>query len=81
MYTVPMRRLYVCNTRIGPFYIAKSNGLFHVIHEDESLGGYPRPEYAAEDVAGGHTFSIAGGVDTATLGIPEGLSEWQRAAN
>jgi hypothetical protein len=74
-----MRKLYVWNTRIGPFYIAESKGLFHVIYEDESLSGdYLRPQHAAEDVAGGHTSSIAGGIDTATLGIPEDVSEWQR---
>jgi len=72
------RNLFVCNTRIGPFYIAESGGRFHPVYEDESLGSYARPEQAAEDVAGGHTFSISGGIDTATLGIPEDLSEWRK---
>jgi hypothetical protein len=74
-----MRKLYVWNTRVGPFYIAESEGHFHVIYDDASLGSYVRPEQAAEDVAGGHTFSISSGIDTATLGIPENLSEWQHA--
>jgi hypothetical protein len=74
--SVPLfRNLFVCNTRIGPFYIAESGGRFHPVYEDESLGSYARPEQAAEDVAGGHTFSISGGIDTATLGILEDLSE------
>jgi len=72
-----MRNFYVVNTRIGPFYIAESGKLFHVIYDDRSLGSYARPEQAAEDVARGHTFSIPG-VDTATLGIPEDLGEWRR---
>ncbi len=75
-----MRKLFVCNTRIGPFYIAEIDGRFHPVYEDESLGSYERPEQAAEDVAGGHTFSISSGIDTATLGIPEDLSEWGRMA-
>ena len=75
-----MRNLYVWPTRIGPFYIAESGGRYHVIYENESLGSYHSPEAAASDVAGGHTFSIAGCVDTATLGIPENLTEWGEAA-
>jgi hypothetical protein len=79
MFDMPeLRKLFVCNTRIGAFYIAESGGRFHPVYEDESLGSYARPEQAAEDVAGGHTFSISSGIDTATLGIPEDLSEWRR---
>jgi hypothetical protein len=73
-----MRKLYVVNTRIGPFYIAELEGRFHPLYRDESLGSYARPEQAAEDLAGGHTFSIPGGIDTATLGIPRDLNEWKR---
>jgi len=73
-----MRKLFVCNTRIVPFYIAESGGRFQPVYDDESLGSYARPEQAAEDVAGGHTFSISSGIDTATLEIPEDLSEWRR---
>ncbi len=73
-----MRKLFVWNTRIGPFYIAEIGGRYHPVYDDESLGSYARPEQAAEDLAGGHTFSIRGGVDTAKLGIPADLSEWER---
>ena len=73
-----MRKLYVVNTRIGPFYIAELERRFHPLYEDESLGSYGRPEQAAEDLAGGHTFSIPAGIDTATLGIPRDLNEWNR---
>jgi hypothetical protein len=44
----------------------------------ESLGSYSNPQQAADDLAGGHTFSISSGVDTATLGIPDDLGEWER---
>ena len=73
-----MQKLFVWNTRIGPFYIAKIGERFHPVYDDESLGSCARPEQAAEDLAGGHTFSISSGVDTADLGIPADLSEWQR---
>jgi len=73
-----MQSLYVWKTRVGPIYIAESKGRFHVIYQDESLGTYATPEQAADDVAGGHTFSIPGGIDTATLGISRYLNEWQR---
>ena len=77
---VDVRNLFVWNTRIGPFYIAEMDGRYHPVYDGESLGSYARPEQAAEDVAGGHTFSISSGIDTATLGIPEDLCEWQRVS-
>lgn len=73
-----MRNLFVWNTRIGPFYIAVYEGHYHPVFEDESLGSYVTPQQAAEDLAGGHTFSISSGIDTATLGIPEDVTEWER---
>jgi hypothetical protein len=72
-----MRKLFVWNTRVGPFYIAEMNGRYHPVYDDERLGSYARPEQAAEDLAGGHTDSIRGGVDIASLGIPAELSKWQ----
>ena len=73
-----MLKRFYWNTRIGTFYIAELDGRFHPVYDDESLGSYERAEQAAEDLAGGHTFSISSGVDTATLGIPEDLQEWHR---
>lgn len=73
-----MRNLFIWDTRIGPFYIAESDGRFHPVYQDESLGSYATPEQAAEDLARGHTFSVSGGTDTARLGIPEDVSEWRR---
>lgn len=69
---------YAFNTRIGTFYIGEYDGRFHPIFDDESLGSYATAQQAAEDLAGGHTFSVRGGVDTASLGIPEDVSEWER---
>jgi hypothetical protein len=76
-----MRKLYVYQTRIGPFYIAVTDdGRFHPCYGDESLGSYDNPQQAVDDLTGGHTSSIAGGVDTAKLGIPDELGEWERYA-
>lgn len=73
-----MRKLYRFDTRVGPFFIAEHNGRYHPVFRDESLGSYATPQQAAEDLAGGHTFSLPGGVDPARLGIPSDVSEWER---
>ena len=74
-----MRKLYVCTTRVGPFYIAQSSdGRFHPVYRDENLGSYSTAQQAAEDLAGGHTFTVGGGIDSARLGIPQDVSEWER---
>jgi len=52
-----------------------SDGRYH------PLGSYTNPQQAADDIAGGHTHSIASGVDTAKLAIPEELEEWERLTN
>lgn len=68
--------MYSYQTKIGIFYIVKRAGRWHAIYQDESLGSYIYPQQAADDLAGGHTFLISSGVDTATLGMPEDISEW-----
>ena len=72
-----MKKLYSYDTRIGRFYIAELNERFHPVFENESLGSYATPEQAIEDLANGHTFSISSGEDTAKLGIPVDLIEWE----
>jgi hypothetical protein len=72
-----LRKIYWWNTSIGPFFIAEHEGRFEVMYDDESLGSYATAAQAAEDVAGGHTFSISSGIDTATLGIPEDVGDWR----
>ncbi|MGA3279610.1 MAG: hypothetical protein ABSD50_01365 [Smithella sp.] len=73
-----MKLLYAFHTRIGIFYIGELNGRFHPIYESESLGSYAMAWQAALDLAGGHTFSISSVIDTAILGIPEDIAEWER---
>jgi hypothetical protein len=73
-----MRLLYVFNTRVGPFYIGQQDGRFHPIYDDESLGSYAHAWQAADDLAGGHTFSVGSGIDTARLGISANIGDWEK---
>lgn len=73
-----MKLPYLCDTRIGEFYIGYQYRRFHPVHDGDSLGSYAHAWQAAEDLAGGHAFSIASGIDTSTLGIPHELGDWQR---
>ena len=73
-----MRLLYRFDTSIGPFFIAEHNGRFHPIFDGDGLGSYVNVLQAVEDLAGGHTFAVRGGHDTAKLGIPEDISQWTR---
>lgn len=72
--------MYHYKTVVGTFLIAQRAGQWHVLFNDESLGGYTTPHQAADDVAGGHTFSAGPGIDTAKLGIPADIEEWERGA-
>lgn len=63
-------------TSKGIFYIVPKDGRFAVMFQNEILGSYGTPQLAADDVAGGHTFTPSCGVDTSTLGIPEDLGSW-----
>jgi hypothetical protein len=73
-----MRKLFFFKTSIGTFYIAEHNGRFHPVFGDESLGSYVTAQQAAEDLAGGHTSSISGDIDSSTLGIPQDVLEWEK---
>jgi hypothetical protein len=72
-----MRNRYFWPTKAGIFYIAESEGRFHPVFREESLSSYATPEQAAEDLAGGHTFSPPDGIDTSRLGIPYDVREWE----
>lgn len=63
-------------TAKGPVYVVPRAGRYHVIYEGESLGSYATPKQAAEDAAGGHTFSPSNGADFSALDIPYDLSGW-----
>ena len=71
-----MRKLYVYETPAGAFYIAEHDGQFHPVFQEQSLGNYATAQEAAERLAGGHTFSLPGGIDPSDLGVPEELEDW-----
>jgi hypothetical protein len=75
---IMMKLLYAFHTQIGVFYIGEQDGRFHPIYNGESLGSYAHAWQAAEDVAGGHTFSISSGIDRATVGISGDLQDWEK---
>ena len=72
-----MCKLYVYQTRIGPFFIAYSRGRFRAVHESESLGSFATAEEAARHIARHRGFATPGGIDTAILGIPANLARWE----
>ncbi len=79
-----MKLIYVCKTKVGPFYIGRSSdGKFHPIYNDDSLGSYNQDWQAVEDLSMNATFSALHPetgelLDTSELGIPEHPSEWSR---
>lgn len=73
-----MEKLYAWHTRIGPFYIAESAGRFQAFYQDDVLGSYSSLGSAVAELTGRHRTTVAGTVHTASLGIPESLSQWRR---
>ena len=71
-------------TTAGTFYIGQSSdGRFHPIYNNESLGNYAQVWQATEDLAMNVTFSVLHSqtgklLDTSQLGIPESPHEWSR---
>lgn len=70
------RPVYAWRTSAGSFYILDDGGRYRVFYGEEELGSYPTPEQAAEDLAAGRTVAPSDGVDTAALGIPSDLTDW-----
>jgi hypothetical protein len=74
-----LTHLYAFKTKVGIFYISQSeDGRFHPFFDGESLGSYHSPTAAVQDLAGGHTFSVARVKDTSELDIPYDLVEWDK---
>ena len=70
--------MFIYRTRAGVFSIVNRAERWHVMFDNDSLGGYASPQQAAEDLAGGHTTWPSNGIDPSTLGIPADLGEWER---
>ena len=75
-----MRTLYTFQTGKGVARIDQNpkNRLFHAIFNEESLGSYPSPEQAAEELSAGCTFVLVSGIEIETLGTPSELGSWIR---
>jgi len=78
-----MKALLSYVTRVGTFYIARSSdGRFHPVFNDESLGSYVSISQAVDDLVPDATFSVPHPVtsellDTSELGLPEDPGEWE----
>jgi len=76
---VKLHTIYFFKTRVGSFFIYVSDdGRFHPVFDNESLGSYHSAVGAADDLAGGHTFSANGVSDTSVLGIPADIQDWHK---
>lgn len=73
-----MNNCFFFKTRAGLAQIILQQGRYQAIFDGENLGSYHTAMAAADDMAGGHTFSHSSGVDLAELGIPEDIHEWHQ---
>lgn len=69
--------IYYVHTSREVVSIRAAGGRWAIFYGDENLGSYHRPEAAADDAAGGHTFTPSDGTDLGSLGLPADLREWQ----
>lgn len=80
-----MRAILKYPTRVGVFYIAQStDGRFHPVFDNESLGSYRSITHAIDDLTNNATSSVLHPrtlelLDTSALGLPDDPGEWLRA--
>lgn len=67
---------YFYSTPKGTVQLVPLNGRWLVVYDEENLGSYHSAVAAADDVAGGHTYSPSNGVDLGELAIPYDIGEW-----
>lgn len=72
-----MRGWYWRTSR-GVVSIQPVAGRWCIFFDDENLGSYHSPEAAADDAAGGHTFTPANGADLGSLGLSDNINDWER---
>jgi len=77
-----MRKCYMYQTPIGPFYIIKHQSYYHVVYDGVSFGICPRAGELAAVLGYGYKFKNPSAdfdeIDTSNLGIPCELSDWTR---
>jgi hypothetical protein len=67
---------YRFETKVGWFYLVPRDGGWDACFGEERIGWYGNARLAADDLAGGHTFTPSCG-DTSELGISENLGDWE----
>lgn len=55
--------MYHYKTTVGIFRIVERAGRWHIVYKEENLGTYAKARQAADDLAAGHTFFAASGVE------------------
>ena len=71
---------YTFKTRKGAVTIVlEPSGRWQVMYDGDGLGSYATPAMAADDVAGGHTFTPSNGIDLGSLGISPDIGDWEKA--
>ncbi len=79
-----MKKILQYHTSVGMFYIAQSSdGRYHPIYNEQSLGSYANIYQAIDDLSIGSTFSFLHEssnevVDVLILDIPDNPLDWQR---
>ena len=68
--------IYFVRTEHAVVSIQSVAGRWCIFYGDENLGSYHSPAAAADDAAGGHTFTPSDSIDLGELGLPYDLSEW-----
>ncbi|WP_157080311.1 hypothetical protein [Sphingobium cloacae] len=48
-----------------------------IVYNGEELGSYHSPGAAADDAAGGHTFSPSNGIDLGDLNLSPDIADWE----
>lgn len=71
-------RGYRHNTHIGPVYILRNKARWNIVFDNQDLGSYHTPEAAAEDAAGGHTFTPSNGISLDRLNLSDDLGDWEK---
>lgn len=72
-----MKPVLIHPTASGTAVIARSSdGRFHAVWQEESLGSYHSAVAAIDDMAGGHTFSPSDGTELDEIGLSRDIGDW-----
>lgn len=77
-----MKTIYSFRTSRGLAEIKfnSTNNRFHAVFAGEELEHFDSAMQVSDAFATGHAGNPSSGIDTSTLGIPDGLPDWQRAS-